>query len=171
MNIELERVPPHQAEVLQALARSTFIETFAANNSPENLNAYLEKAYNHEQLSAELSDPGIEYWFGMQAEKPIGFLMLKLDAAYEKLEGPATEIQRIYVVKEHLGSGAGKALFDFGVKRAEEIGSRWLWLGVWKSNHRAVRFYQKQGMEIVGDQIFPMGDDPQEDWVMARRVK
>lgn len=45
--------PEHLPE-LQAISRETFTETFKEQNSPEHLNAYLEKAYNQEQLALDL---------------------------------------------------------------------------------------------------------------------
>lgn len=41
------------------------------------------------------------------------------------------------------------------------------WLGVFARNHRAVRFYEKCGFQIVGKAVFRMGADEQNDYVMA----
>jgi ribosomal protein S18 acetylase RimI-like enzyme len=51
---------------------------------------------------------------------------------------------------------------------ARKRGGRTLWLGVWDQNPRAIRFYTKWGYEDVGGQTFMLGDDPQQDRVLAR---
>jgi Acetyltransferase (GNAT) family. len=50
---------------------------------------------------------------------------------------------------------------------ARRRGGRTLWLGVWSQNPRAIRFYAKWGYEDVGGQTFMLGDDPQQDRVLA----
>lgn len=43
-------------KVLQDLSRETYTATFGQDNTEENLNAYLEEAYNTEQLTSELTN-------------------------------------------------------------------------------------------------------------------
>jgi ribosomal protein S18 acetylase RimI-like enzyme len=57
------------------------------------------------------------------------------------------------------------------VARVEAAGSAALWLGVWERNSRAVAFYLKSGFDVVGEQIFKVGEDPQRDLVMRRDVQ
>jgi ribosomal protein S18 acetylase RimI-like enzyme len=47
-------------------------------------------------------------------------------------------------------------------------GSGVAWLGVWEHNPRAITFYGKLGFVACGEQVFPLGNDPQRDIVMAR---
>jgi ribosomal protein S18 acetylase RimI-like enzyme len=46
-----------------------------------------------------------------------------------------------------------------------------VWLGVWERNPRAIAFYRKFGFREVGTHVFPLGNDPQRDIVMARPVR
>ena len=39
-------------------------------------------------------------------------------------------------------------------KLSRELGQDRMWLYVWKENHRALRFYEKAGFQIVGDGLF-----------------
>jgi len=45
-----------------------------------------------------------------------------------------------------------------------------VWLGVWEHNPRARAFYRKCGFIDVGEHVFQLGDDPQRDVLMARRL-
>jgi ribosomal protein S18 acetylase RimI-like enzyme len=42
----------------------------------------------------------------------------------------------------------------------------YIWLGVWESNPRAIRFYEKQGFVEFDQPIFQLGDDAQTDILM-----
>ena len=47
------------AAVLAALARHTFVDTFAATNDVTDMALHLERAYGVPQQTAELTDPGV----------------------------------------------------------------------------------------------------------------
>ena len=43
---------------------------------------------------------------------------------------------------------------------------KYIWLGVWEKNYRALRFYKKQGFIKFGEHFFIMGQDKQVDYLM-----
>ena len=45
------------ADLLTELGARTFAQTFAADNTPENMSAYIEASFNVAQQKIELSDP------------------------------------------------------------------------------------------------------------------
>jgi ribosomal protein S18 acetylase RimI-like enzyme len=46
-----------------------------------------------------------------------------------------------------------------------------VWLDVWEDNLRAIRFYRKWAFVEVGVQGFQLGDDLQNDLLMARSLE
>jgi ribosomal protein S18 acetylase RimI-like enzyme len=78
------------------------------------------------------------------------------------------EIQRFYVDASHHGAGLAHHLMAQVVARAEAAASTVLWLGVWERNPRAMAFYRKWGFDVVAEQIFTVGNDPQRDLIMRR---
>ena len=56
------------------------------------------------------------------------------------------------------------------INQAKLKGCDVLWLGVWKQNKKAIAFYTKCGFEIFGEQIFTLGSDPQQDWLMKKEL-
>ena len=46
----------------------------------------------------------------------------------------------------------------------------YVWLGVWEHNHRALRFYEKNGFTAFGTHIFQLGNDQQTDILMQKSV-
>lgn len=45
-----------------------------------------------------------------------------------------------------------------------------VWLGVWEFNPRAIKFYTRYEFKKVGVHPFVLGNDVQNDWLMARFV-
>ena len=69
-----------------------------------------------------------------------------------------------------IGSGVGAALMWACIDAAQLRGHRTLWLGVWEHNLRAQEFYRKWNFQEVGTHVFQLGEDPQTDLLMQRKI-
>jgi ribosomal protein S18 acetylase RimI-like enzyme len=162
---------PSDALRLSRLGARTFRDAFAAENRPENLDAYLAKAYGVQQQSAELGDPSIATLIAEADQEMVGFAQLRGGSAPGCVTGPRPmELWRFYVAREWHGQGVASALMAAVVAEALGRGARTLWLGVWERNARAQAFYRKSGYVVVGRQSFMLGSERQTDLVMTRAV-
>jgi diamine N-acetyltransferase len=158
-------------ETLLAVATRTFYDAFAATNTPENMQTYMSTAFTREQFQQELDDPHSTFLLAELAGHAVGYAKLIRSAVPECVTEPnAIELSRIYVDQNVLGAGIGPALMQHCFAFARQDGFRSMFLGVWEHNPRAQAFYRKWGFERVGEHIFQMGDDPQTDWWMMRRL-
>ena len=82
MGLNITIVPINDSHIasLQQIGRQTFAETFAESNTAENMAKYLEEAYSHEKLIAELNDPNSIFYFAMMGQDVIGYLKLNIPA-------------------------------------------------------------------------------------------
>ena len=123
------------------IAKQTFHETFAHDNTEEQLQEYFEKTYSLRVLSTELENPDSETYFIMHEEEIAGFLKVNWGSAQteRKLED-AFEIQRLYVLQKFQGFGLGKQLFEFALELATKNSFSWAWLGVGSIIQKLKRF-------------------------------
>lgn len=157
------------AGLLAELGARTFSETFAADNSPENMAAYLAEAFSPVQQAAELADPRSTFQVAEINGDAVGYSMLRSGRVPTGVTGEdAIELVRLYVAQERLGSGVGAALMQACIDEAKQRGYEALWLGVWENNHRAQAFYRKWNFHEVGTHVFQLGTDPQTDILMQR---
>jgi diamine N-acetyltransferase len=155
------------AVLLSELGAKTFYDTFAKDNTPENIKMHLENAFSAEIQFNELSQPDTIFLIAENGQTPVGYAQLMIDGREESLKGIKTlEIRRIYVSQEYIGAGVGKELMNACLAEARQRGCDSIWLGVWEKNPRAINFYKKFGFAEVGTHIFPVGDDPQTDLIM-----
>ncbi len=162
--------PEHLPE-LQAISRETFTETFKEQNSPEHLNAYLEKAYNQEQLALELENPESRFYFVHSDDEVAGYLKINVgEAQSEKMGADSLEVERIYVKKKFHKKGLGKLLLEKAFDVAAELEKKKVWLGVWEHNENAIAFYKQKGFVQTGAHPFYMGDDKQIDLIMTKTM-
>lgn len=165
--ITIRKINSTEVEKLQQISRQTFYETFAENNSAENMNKYLEDNLSIDRLASELSDPSSSFYFAEKDNEVIGYLKLNTaDAQTELVNKNALEIERIYVIKNFQGLKIGQLLFDHAIKVAREINAEYVWLGVWEHNTKAINFYKKNGFEEFDRHKFILGDDEQTDVMM-----
>ena len=154
---------------LRALSSRTFFETFAAQNKPEDMEAYLRTAYAETRIRGEIETPGSEFHVAWLDGVPVGFLKLNIGAAQHEDMGPdMMEIERLYVRAGHKRHGIGGAMMRFALDRAHVAGCRGVWLGVWEHNESAKAFYARMGFTVVGSHVFSVGDDDQTDLLVAR---
>ncbi len=170
-SITIRQATPADAALLASLAATAFSDSFAADNSAENMTLYMEKAFGEAIQRDELSDPHRTVFFAEQDGEAIGYTMLH-DAPVPPSVGDddALEIARFYSAKRMIGRGVGATLMQRCIDEAAARGKQTLWLGVWESNARAIAFYQRWGFVQVGAQTFTLGHDVQRDRVMARRT-
>ena len=169
MTVKLKSCTHEDLQTLQEISIETFNETFKEQNSPENMSAYLEKAFNLEQLESELSNPSSKFFFVYNDDEVAGYLKLNTnDAQSEEMGNEALEIERIYVKNKFQKLGLGKYLFNAAMGIAKDSGKKKIWLGVWEKNENAIAFYKKIGFVQAGAHSFYMGDEEQTDLIMTK---
>jgi GNAT superfamily N-acetyltransferase len=169
--LHIRRATPADAPLIASLGVQTFVTSFGTQNTPENLAKHLAKAFGEEIQMRELTDPSITYLIAELHGRTAGYAQVREGDAPECVTGPApVEVRRFYVLHDFHGTGIAQALMDACASEARQRGGRTLWLGVWDQNPRAIRFYTKWGYEDVGGQTFMLGDDPQQDRVLARSL-
>jgi GNAT superfamily N-acetyltransferase len=159
------------AALLAAIGEETFRDTFAADNTAADMEAYVAAAFGPEQQSRELADPGTKILVAELGGDAIGYVRLMFGAAPACVRAShPVEISRFYARKPWIGRGVGAALMTRALSEARTAGCDVAWLGVWERNVRAIAFYEKWGFRPVGEQVFMLGADAQRDLVMARAV-
>ena len=157
--------------ILRGIARDTFTETFSEANKAEDMERYLTENFSEEQLARELSNPNSFFYVAEVNGHVVGYLKLNTARAQtEPQAANALEIERIYVLGSYHGGGVGQALYHHAMSVAEDRKASYVWLGVWEHNHRALRFYEKNGFIAFGTHIFQLGNDQQTDILMKKSV-
>jgi diamine N-acetyltransferase len=160
-----------EAELIAEISRRTFYETFAAQNSKENMDMHMAQYYATEIIQAELHDPFCMFLLAYDGDQLAGYAKMNEHVKEESkdLDSPI-EIERIYSIKEMIGKGVGKKLMEKCLTIANEKNKKTVWLGVWETNYRAIEFYTRWGFEKFDEHNFPVGNDPQTDWLMKKSL-
>lgn len=170
-SVNIREVKSDDLEELVLMGRKSFLEAFTENNKIENVYDYLNKAFTGQQFQKEYLNPCSKFFIATIENRIIGYTKVNLVPAQTDIHDPESlEIARLYVLEEFLGLGLGKKLLDkaFDFAKGKEL--KYVWLGVWEHNARAIRFYQKNGFVKFSSHPFPFGDELQTDWLMKKTV-
>lgn len=169
--MEITKINTKDVIALQYISHKTFTETFAVHNTVENMKQYLDQYFTVDNLTVEIENPNSQFYFAKQDNRVIGYLKLNFAHAQTELrDGSSIEIERIYVLKENHGKGVGIELLNFAIEIAKQNKAAYIWLGVWENNHRAIRFYKKNGFTTFDKHQFVLGSEEQTDLMMRLEI-
>ena len=171
MKYTIRECVEEDALTLQNISCKTYSDTYEHLNSPSNMKAYLEKAFDFEKLSDELSNSNIIFYFIYADGELSGYLKLNEYTTQTDVNDPKSlEIERIYVKKEVQGNGLGGVLLHKAIDIATMRGKSYIWLSAWEENEKALAFYHKNGFDISGKRFFMMGNEKQNDFIMHKAL-
>jgi diamine N-acetyltransferase len=171
--VHIRRATVADAAALAEFGARTFFETFAVDNTPEDMRLFLASTWQPDLQRAEILDNGLDTLLALDAREALaGFAQVRVahPPAGIEVRSPV-ELKRFYVDKPWQGQGVARMLMEAAEQAARARGAREFWLGVWERNERAQAFYRKCGFRKVGKQIFVVGTDPQTDDVMLREFE
>ena len=157
-NFEIIKVNSNDIPFLQKVGRQTFFETFSQTNTEENMQKYLEESFSSDKLLGELNNPDSLFYFAKYNDEIVGYLKLNFGHS------------QIYVLKDFQGKKIGQKLYEKAVEVAKQNKVKYIWLGVWEKNQKAIDFYEKNGFVPFDKHIFVLGDDKQTDIMMKMEL-
>jgi ribosomal protein S18 acetylase RimI-like enzyme len=169
----IRRATVADAEALAEIGARTFYETFAADNTPEDMRLFLTSTWSPDLQRAEILDEGLDTLLACDSRGALaGFAQVRVaqPPAGIVVRAPV-ELKRFYVDKPWHGTGLARTLMEAAEQAARARAGREFWLGVFQRNERALAFYRKCGFRTVGTQVFVVGTDPQKDYVMLRELE
>ena len=157
------------AEMIADMSRQTFYETFARQNTDEDINKFMNEQFTKKALMKEVELNDSTFFLAYDGKEPVGYTRMREGDKRPEFAGKTSiEIARIYAVQSSIGKGVGKALMKTCLDVAAEQKKEVIWLGVWEKNNRAIDFYTKFGFNKFAEHEFLLGNDLQTDWLMMK---
>ncbi len=173
MSITITRADVSHAAAIATIGKRSFRNAFERLfNSREELFEYLEHTYDPVKLARSLRKENNCYLLAWKNGEPIGFTKIKKHSLNEHIEsGAQMELQKLYVMPDRQGLGAGHALIHAVLDMANELTQDYTWLDTHVSNANAIHLYERHGFKKIGKHFFTIGTQTFEYHVMARPNK
>jgi ribosomal protein S18 acetylase RimI-like enzyme len=171
MSFFIRYATKEDAVLIAEISQQTFYETFAAYNTQEDMNKFLNEQFTKGKLMLEVGTPENVFMLAYNDGLVAGYVKLRDHRTPLSLSNKnAMEIARIYAMKRMIGKGVGSKLMEASLDEARKKNKEVVWLGVWEKNQRAIDFYIKWGFEKFDETDFLLGDDVQRDWLMKKKL-
>jgi ribosomal protein S18 acetylase RimI-like enzyme len=171
MSFFIREATIEDAVLVADISRRAFYDSFAADNTKENMDKFLREQFTRGRLILEVGARENTFLLAYFNNEIAGYVKLRDAGKPAVLLGtPVLEIARLYALSTMIGKGVGSLLMQKSIDTAKERNKQAVWLGVWEKNRRAIDFYTRWGFEKFGEQDFLLGDDVQNDWLMMRKV-
>jgi diamine N-acetyltransferase len=156
---------------LAMFSGESFYNTYAAFNTPENMDMYVSKAFAVGTIENEIADSNNVFLLLRENSYLIGYAKLTNNLPENiSIKYTTIELARLYIAENAKGKGFGKMLLTACYTHALQQQCQTIWLGVWQQNRAAIAFYNKMGFTTIGVHQFLLGDDVQDDFVMIRTI-
>lgn len=163
---------PSDAAALAELAERCFRDTFARDNTPEDMDRYVAGAFGIETVGEDISDSDGVVLLAESNSELVGYAHVRRGPTPDKMAASSPiELKRFYVSRAWHGLGLAQRLMRSVLDVALERGADVVWLAVWERNPRAISFYCKSGFVDAGSQVFVLGSDRQTDRIMWRAAR
>jgi len=160
-------VKKKEVKHLQFISKNTFSESFAKDNSMENLKSYFKVEFSLKQLSKEINNSLSRFFFIYIDETLCGYFKINIGESQTEIKSnDGLELERIYILAEYQGKKIGEKILEKIKYIAILEKKKYIWLGVWELNTKAIKFYERFGFKKFDTHIYQIGEDPQIDWMM-----
>lgn len=171
MNLDIRIATAADAEMIADMSRQTFYDSFALQNTKEDMDKFMNEVFTREALIREVGAPGNIFLLALAGNEPVGYVRMRDGEKRSEFVGRSSmEVARIYAIQHSVGKGVGSALMQKCIEIAKEMNRQVIWLGVWEHNQRAIDFYTRWGFEKFAEHDFVLGDDVQTDWLMKKNI-
>ena len=137
------------------VATASFIALHENRMPATDLAAYVSTKLTIPVIEEELNNPANIFHIIYYNDQPAGYSKIIFNTPCPLIKNTAvTKMERLYLLKEFYALQLGSVVFEFNNHLARQANQAGMWLYVWVKNERAIRFYKKQGFEIIGNEDF-----------------
>ena len=158
MDIEIKRAGNSDLQTIHDMAELVFRKTYRSILSAEQMEYMMDWMYSLANLERQVSQ-GHTYYIAWVGQEPQGYLSVRKDC----VEPDGTEVwhlEKIYVMPSAQGTGLGRRFLETARKHVidnKSAAKARIELNV-NRNNPAVGFYKRQGLKILRQGDFPIGN-------------
>jgi len=171
MDIEIKYAANTDLQVIHDMAEVVFRQTYRTILSSEQMEYMIDWMYSLPNLEKQVAQ-GHTYYIARVGNEPLGYVSVRKD--YMDPDGTEVwHLEKIYVMPSTQGTGLGHRLLETAkqhVRDNKSTANARIELNV-NRNNPAVEFYKKQGLTILRQGDFPIGNGYyMNDYIMGLEI-
>lgn len=161
--VRLEGLEPEQYEAYCKTGEQAYRDHYLHLWPDQDPTPYISTSFTNECIARESREENTLHFMVCRGEKYIGIVKLVKFEQIRDLPQPAPMfLEKIYLLNRYTGKGYGQEILGQIESLSLREGMKTLWLATMKKGF-PLRFYQKHGFKIVGEQQLPFQDSIPEE--------
>ena len=170
--IKIKQATIVDTEVLALLGRQTWAESHGHYIEDKNdvLN-YLNENFSVSKTKQHINNSKNIFYIIYVDDLPVGYAKIIVDKKQENvISQNCCQLERIFILNEFIPLKVGKQLLTYVENQAKVLQFDTIWLSVYIKNTRALRFYEKNDFDNVGELNFMVNGKSYENIVFSKRL-
>lgn len=157
--VTIHQATPAEAGLIAEVGAQTFRQSHGHSGPVADIESYVAMTFTLNAVEEELNDPENIFHIIYLNGQAAGYAKTILNKPHPLLESsPVAKLERLYLLEEFYGLQLGAALFEFIIDLTKKAHQTGIWLFVWMKNQRAINFYKRVGLEIIGQGDFKISE-------------
>jgi ribosomal protein S18 acetylase RimI-like enzyme len=170
--VSFEKVSAEMLTNLHEVSTLAYFQSYFGPYTYQQLKPYLEEFFSEEILKREMSKSEIDYFLVKLSGKCIGFSLVKRGMAIENGNRTSlpnsAELNKLYLLQKYTGKGFGTQFMKMMSSYYASRNIVNLYATTWALNPRALRFYKRQGFQVMGEIEYEFAGQSNIDLVLKK---
>ena len=151
-------------EELQRISQTAYTEAFCGLLNSDDVKEYIKSKYSLDHIKKEFEEPSNHFLFFYIDDHAVGYMKYTLKT-------DSLEIDRLYMLQDFKGMGAGSKFMGKAEELARLNGKNALTLGVLALNKPAILFYEKRGFQQYSSETVQIGQNDYQLLLMKKELE
>jgi len=162
-NVRLEPLEPGEHETYCKTGQQAYRDHYLHLWPEQDPSPYIRTSFTNERIAQESREENTLHFMVCLGDRYIGIVKLvKYQQIRDLPQSAPMFLEKIYLLKRYTGKGYGQKILEQIESLSIKQGMKTLWLATMKKGF-PLRFYQKYGFNIVGEQQLPFQESIPEE--------
>lgn len=170
--VKIKTATKADIDVLAILGRQTWDESHGHYIEDKNdVLKYLNENFSISKTKQDIENLKNLFYIIYADDLPVGYAKLGLNAIQESVASQNNcRLERIFILNDFIPLKIGRQLLTFVEEQAKALQLDTMWLTVYIKNNRAIRFYEKNEFENVGELNFIVSGKEYKNIVFSKKI-
>jgi len=168
--VKISRAGISDSGNLATLAIQVWLDTYAVSGIRQTFSNYVWDELSPAKFEKKLVDKSIIIFKMEENSHLIGFAEIHFSSPCPASPEITTELNKIYIHQNYQGKKLGIELLEFIGRELKEANLQTYWLSVYENNVRAIKFYNKNQFEEIGELFFTLGDEKHRNIILKKKL-
>ncbi len=141
---------------LSILFKQVYIQTYGIEGVSDEFANFITKQFSEERLQHLIETSSDCLIVADYKTNLVGVAEIEFEKTCPTGNFVAAELNKLYILEWFCGMGIGYHLLNEAENLVKQKGQNKMWLWVLDSNERAIKFYERQGYQHIGEASFQM---------------